>query len=192
MRLLQLFWTFFKIGAFTLGGGYAMIPLVQREVVDNRRWLGEDEFLDLIALAQSAPGIIAVNTAVFVGYKVGGWRGLVLSVLGATLPSFLIILLIATFFTQFRNYPAVEAVFKGIRPAVVALIAAPLYKMAKSAKVTWKNLWIPVVAALLIWLVGVSPVVIIIVAILGGLFWTYWSNRTNGANDPNIEKGGAV
>lgn len=192
MRLLQLFWTFFKIGAFTLGGGYAMIPLVQREVVDNRRWLGEEEFLDLIALAQSAPGIIAVNTAVFVGYKVGGWRGLVLSVLGATLPSFLIILLIATFFTQFRNYPAVEAVFKGIRPAVVALIAAPLYKMAKSAKVTWKNLWIPVAAALLIWLVGVSPVVIIIVAILGGLFWTYWSNRTNGANHPNIEKGGAV
>ncbi|MBP5290727.1 MAG: chromate transporter, partial [Paludibacteraceae bacterium] len=90
MKLLQLFWTFFKIGAFTLGGGYAMIPLVQREVVDNRRWLGEEEFLDLIALAQSAPGIIAVNTAVFVGYKVGGWRGLVLSVLGATLPSFLI------------------------------------------------------------------------------------------------------
>ena len=192
MKLLQLFWTFFKIGAFTLGGGYAMIPLVQREVVDNRRWLGEEEFLDLIALAQSAPGIIAVNTAVFVGYKVGGWRGLVLSVLGATLPSFLIILLIATFFTQFRNYPAVDAVFKGIRPAVVALIAAPLYKMAKSAKVTWKNLWIPVAAALLIWLVGVSPVVIIIVAILGGLAWTYWANRPDKPNNPNIEKGGAV
>ena len=190
MRLLQLFWTFFKIGAFTLGGGYAMIPLVQREVVDNRRWLGEEEFLDLIALAQSAPGIIAVNTAVFVGYKVGGWPGLILSVLGATLPSFLIILLIASFFTQFRDYPAVEAVFKGIRPAVVALIAAPLYKMAKSAKVTWKNLWIPVAAALLIWLAGVSPVVIIIVAIAGGLFWTYWANRTNGANEPNKEKGG--
>lgn len=191
MRLLQLFWTFFKIGAFTLGGGYAMIPLVQREVVDNRRWLGEEEFLDLIALAQSAPGIIAVNTAVFVGYKVGGWRGLVLSVLGATLPSFLIILLIATFFTQFRNYPAVEAIFKGIRPAVVALIAAPLYKMAKSAKVTWKNLWIPVAAALLIWLVGVSPVVIIVVAILGGLAWTYWANRPDKPNNPDIEKGGA-
>ena len=190
MRLLQLFWTFFKIGAFTLGGGYAMIPLVQREVVDNRRWLGEEEFLDLIALAQSAPGIIAVNTAVFVGYKVGGWPGLILSVLGATLPSFLIILLIASFFTQFRDYPAVEAVFKGIRPAVVALIAAPLYKMAKSAKVTWKNLWIPVAAALLIWLAGVSPVVIIIVAIAGGLFWTYWANRTNEANELDKEKGG--
>lgn len=165
----SLFATFFKIGAFTLGGGYAMIPLVQHEVVNNRHWIEEEEFLDMIALAQSAPGIIAVNTAVFVGYKIHGWRGLISSVLGAVLPSFCIILLIASCFTQFRNYPQVEAVFKGIRPAVVALIAAPLYKMAKAAKVTWRTLWIPIVAALLIWLGGVSPVLIIIVAILSGL-----------------------
>ena len=160
-----------------------MIPLVQHEVVDHRGWIGEEEFLDLIALAQSAPGIIAVNTAVFVGYKVNGWRGLISSVLGATLPSFLIILAIATCFTRFRDYPQVEAVFKGIRPAVVALIAAPLYKMAKSAKVTWKTLIIPVAAALLIWLAGISPVLIIVVAIGGGLAWTYWANKRN-------EKGG--
>ena len=186
MRLLQLFWTFFKIGAFTLGGGYAMIPLVQREVVDHRGWMGEEEFLDLIALAQSAPGIIAVNTAVFVGYKVAGRRGIVLSVLGATLPSFLIILLIAMCFTHFRDNPHVEAVFKGIRPAVVALIAAPLYKMAKAAKISWKNLWIPAAAALLIWLAGVSPVIVIIAAIAGGLAWTYWTNKP----DKRDEKGG--
>ena len=175
-KCLRLFATFFKIGAFTLGGGYAMIPLVQREVVDNNHWIGEEEFLDLIALAQSAPGIIAVNTAVFVGYKIDGVRGLIMSVLGATLPSFLIILMIAMFFTQFRSYPQVEAVFKGIRPAVVALIAAPLYKMAKSAKVTWKNVWIPIAAALLIWLAGVSPVLIILTAIVGGLVWTAIDN----------------
>ncbi len=179
MKSLRLFATFFKIGAFTLGGGYAMIPLVQREVVDNHAWIGEEEFLDLIALAQSAPGIIAVNTAVFVGYKVNGWRGVISSVLGATLPSFLIILLIAMFFTRFRENPHVEAVFKGIRPAVVALIAAPLYKMAKSAKVTWRNVWIPISAALLIWLAGVSPVVVIVIAIVGGLAWTYWTDKTN-------------
>jgi chromate transporter len=124
---------------------------------------------------------------VFVGYKIAGKRGVVMSVLGATLPSFLIILAIAMCFKHFRSNPHVEAVFKGIRPAVVALIAAPLYKMAKAAKVTWKNLWIPVAAALLIWLAGVNPVVIIIVAIAGGLFWTYWANRTN---KPNKEKGG--
>lgn len=192
MKSLQLFSTFFKIGAFTLGGGYAMIPLVQREVVEHRGWMGEEEFLDLIALAQSAPGIIAVNTAVFVGYKVAGRRGVLLSVLGATLPSFLIILLIAMCFTHFRDNPHVEAVFKGIRPAVVALIAAPLYKMAKAAKISWKNLWIPVAAALLIWLAGVSPVLIILAAIVGGLGWTYWTNKTNWTNWTNKtnKKGG--
>lgn len=192
MQALQLFWTFFKIGAFTLGGGYAMIPLVQREVVNHRGWMGEEEFLDLIALAQSAPGVIAVNTAVFVGYKIAGKRGVVMSVLGATLPSFLIILAIAMCFKHFRSNPHVEAVFKGIRPAVVALIAAPLYKMAKAAKVTWKNLWIPVAAALLIWLAGVSPVLIILAAIVGGLGWTYWTNKTNWTNWTNKtnKKGG--
>ena len=194
MKSLQLFGTFFKIGAFTLGGGYAMIPLVQREVVDNRAWIDEEEFLDLIALAQSAPGIIAVNTAVFVGYKIAGWRGVVMSVLGATLPSFLIILLIAMCFTHFREYPQVEAVFKGIRPAVVALIAAPLSKMAKAAKITWKNAWIPIAAALLIWLLGVSPVLIIVAAIVGGLAWTayktYGVHKTHESNESHSQKGG--
>ena len=167
--LFRLFYTFFKIGAFTLGGGYAMIPLVQREVVDNRHWIAEQEFLDLIALAQSAPGIIAVNTAVFVGYKIAGVPGLIFAVTGAVLPSFCIILLIASCFTHFRDYPAVEAVFKGIRPAVVALIAAPLYKMSRSAGVTWRTVWVPVFAALLIWQCGVSPVLIIIAAIAIGV-----------------------
>jgi len=191
VKSVQLFSTFFKIGAFTLGGGYAMIPLVQREVVDRRGWIGEEEFLDLIALAQSAPGIIAVNTAVFVGYKVHGWRGLIASVLGAVLPSFLIILLIATCFTRFRDYPQVEAVFKGIRPAVVALIAAPLYKMAKAAKVTWKTIWVPIAALLLIWLGGVSPVLVIVAALAGGLVWTYWKNKVqNEESKEEMEKGG--
>lgn len=179
-RCWQLFTTFFKIGAFTLGGGYAMIPLVEREVVTNRHWIAETEFLDLIALAQSAPGIIAVNTAVFVGYKIAGWRGLLASVLGAVMPSFCIILLIASCFTRFRDYPAVEAVFKGIRPAVVALIAAPLWKMGKSAKVTWRTLWMPVLAALLIWRMGVSPVLIIVVAIALGVAYTFYKLKVKG------------
>ncbi|MCQ2334681.1 MAG: chromate transporter [Paludibacteraceae bacterium] len=168
MKNLSLFATFFRIGAFTLGGGYAMIPLVQREIVDHQHWIEEEEFLDLIALAQSAPGIIAVNTAVFVGYKINGWRGLLYSVLGAVLPSFVIILTIATCFTHFRDNEAIEAIFKGIRPAVVALIAAPLYKMAKSAKITWKTIIIPIVAAFLIWYLKVSPILIIIFALIAG------------------------
>lgn len=172
-KLWSLFTTFFKIGAFTLGGGYAMIPIVQEEVVTHKKWIGEEEFLDLIALAQSAPGVIAVNTAVFVGYKIKGWWGMMAAVLGAVLPSFCIILLIATCFTRFREYPQIEAIFKGIRPAVVALIAAPLYKMGKAAKISRRTIIIPIIAALLIWLGGLSPVLIIAVGISGGLLFVW-------------------
>lgn len=170
----HLFWSFFKIGAFTFGGGYAMIPLIQREVVERRKWLGETEFMDMLAIAQSVPGPISLNTAVFVGNKKRGIRGSLASSLGIILPSFIIILLIALVFTEFKNNPGVERVFKGIRPAVVALIAAPLWKMAKAAGVTWKNLWIPVVAALLIWLLGISPVYIVIAAILAGTGYRFY------------------
>ena len=175
--LFQLFYTFLKIGAFTLGGGYAMIPLVQAEVVDKRRWIEQEEFLNMLALAQSAPGIMAVNTAIFIGYKLAGWKGVAVSVLGSILPSFLIILLIATCFTRFKEYPQVEAVFKGIRPAVVALIAAPLIKMARSAKIGWLTALIPIAAALLIWLFGVSPILIIVVTIVCALLVAYMRER---------------
>ena len=170
--LLQLFWTYLKVGTFTLGGGYAMLPLIQREVVDYRRWIDETEFLNMIALAQAAPGIIAVNSAIFIGYQVGlrhvpaswqgGWRerlypylAVSAAVLGAVLPSFVIILAIAMVFSSYSSLPAVEAVMKGVRPAVVALIAAPL----------------------LIWLARVSPVYIIIATIVLALAATWLGER---------------
>lgn len=161
----QLFWTYLKIGTFTLGGGYAMLPLIQREVVERKAWIGEEEFLNMIALAQAAPGLIAVNSAIFIGWRVGGLRGVCGAVLGAVLPSFLIILAIAMLFTEWKNLPAVEATFKGIRPAVVALIAAPLVKMAKNAKITWFTALVPITAALLIWLLHVNPVWVILATI---------------------------
>ena len=161
-----LFWTYLKIGTFTLGGGYAMLPLIQREVVDRKGWIDEEEFLNMIALAQAAPGLIAVNSAIFIGWRVGGWRGVCGAVLGAVLPSFLIILAIAMVFQDWKELPAVEAAFKGIRPAVVALIAAPLFKMAKSAKIGWLTALIPVAAALLIWLGHVNPVWVIVATIV--------------------------
>ncbi len=188
----QLFWSFFKIGAFTLGGGYAMIPLVRDEVVERKRWMDEDEFLNMLALAQSAPGVMAVNTAIFIGYKLKGWRGVIVTTLGSILPSFAIILLIATVFTRYRDYPQVEAVFKGIRPAVVALIAAPLYKMARSAGMlkttketgskraailSWLLLLLPVSVALLIWLLDVSPILIIFSTILIAMLIVYLRDR---------------
>jgi len=109
-----------------------MLPLIQREVVDRQHWIDEQEFLNMIALAQAAPGLIAVNSAIFIGHRLAGWRGVVATVLGAVLPSVVVILLIAVFFTRFKQMPAVEAVFKGLRPAVVALIAAAVVKMLKN------------------------------------------------------------
>ena len=149
-----------------MGGGYAMLPLIQREVVDNKKWIDEQEFLNMIALAQAAPGLIAVNSAVFIGWRVGGWRGVCGAVLGAVLPSFVIILAIAMVFTDWKELPAVEAVFKGVRPAVVALIAAPLVKLAKSAKINWLTALIPITAALLIWLLHINPVWVILATII--------------------------
>ena len=173
----QLFWTFLKIGTFTLGGGYAMLPLVQREVVDNRHWIDEEEYLTMIALAQAAPGLIAVNSAIFIGWRIGGWKGVCGAVLGAVLPSFCIILAIAMVFSEWKQLPAVEAAFRGIRPAVVALIAAPLVKMAKSAKISWLTAIIPIVAALLIWLGHLNPVWVILASIVLTLIAVYVAER---------------
>ena len=178
MRLyLQLFWSFFKIGAFTLGGGYAMISLFQREVVVKKRWIEEKEFLELLAIAQSSPGPIALNTAIFTGYKTKGVWGSIVAGLGMALPSFVAILLIVYFFTDYKDQPGVERVFKGIRPAVVALIVAPLWKMGKSAGISFTMLWIPAVVILLIAVVGVSPVYIILGTIVTALCTAVWEGR---------------
>jgi len=136
---LDLFYSFFKIGAFTLGGGYVMIPLIEKEVVDNRRWMQQEDFTDMLALAQSAPGPIAINTAVFVGYKMKGFKGLITAVSGVIIPSFVTILLIAMFFGDIKENAIVERIFCGIRPAVVALIAVPVVNMLKKEGFTGKD-----------------------------------------------------
>ena len=165
---LEMFTTFFKIGIFTLGGGYAMIPLIEEEVVNRHKWVSKDEMLDLIAIAQSCPGVFAINIAIFIGYKLNKTRGAICSTLGTALPSFLIILLIAIFFHQFEDNKIVAAMFKGIRPAVVALIAVPTFNMAKRAQLNKWTVWIPIVSALAIWLMGVSPIWVIVAAGIGG------------------------
>lgn len=169
--LLKLFSTFFRIGLFTFGGGYAMIPLIEHDVVERNGWLRKDEFLDLLAVAQSAPGVFAVNMAVFVGYKLRGKRGALAASFGCVLPSVVIILLIALFFRRFRHIEVVNNIFMGIRPVVVALIAVPVFNVAKSARLGWSTVWIPVVAAFLIVALGVSPIYVIIVAGVAGYVW---------------------
>lgn len=169
--LLKLFATFFRIGLFTFGGGYAMIPLIEHDVVEKNGWLRKDEFLDLLAVAQSAPGVFAVNMAVFVGYKLRGKRGALAASFGCVLPSVVIILLIALFFRRFRHIEVVNNIFMGIRPVVVALIAVPVFNVARSAKLGWSTVWIPVVTAFLIVALGVSPIYVIIAAGVAGYVW---------------------
>ena len=168
---INSFGTFFKIGLFTIGGAYAMVPLIEEEIVNKKQWIAKEDFIDLLAIAQSVPGVFAVNLSIFIGYKLRKFPGALAMALGTILPSFLIILGIALFFQRFKEYEAVENIFKGIRPAVVALIAAPTFSMAKSAKINKYNVWIPIVSALLIWLLGVSPVYIIALAGVGGFIF---------------------
>lgn len=173
---LRLFATFFKIGAFTFGGGWAMISIIEKEIVDRNHWIERSEFLDLLAVAQSLPGILAVNIAVAVGDKLRGMRGAVASALGTILPSFLIILCIAIFLTPdlIKENETLSAIFKGIRPAVVALIVAPVITTARSAGIGWRTVIIPVAVALLIWskLPFVSNPILYIV--IGGFCGWWW------------------
>lgn len=171
---IESFKTFFKIGLFTFGGGYAMIPMIEAEVVDRHKWLDKEEFLDIIAISQSCPGVLAINVSVFIGYKLKKIKGAVCSSLGTALPSFLIILAIAMFFHQFEDNKVVSAIFRGIRPAVVALIAVPTFNMAKSARITLTNCWIPIACALAIWMLGVSPIYVVLAAgICGYVYGKY-------------------
>lgn len=173
---LRLFVSFFKIGAFTFGGGWAMISIIEREIVDRHHWLEREEFLDLLAVAQSLPGILAVNISVAVGDKLRGVKGSICAALGTILPSFFMILAIAIFLTpdMIKNNSILSPVFKGIRPAVVGLIVAPVLSAAKAAKLNWKTVIIPIAVALLIWSklpVVSSPILYIVLGGIGGYMW---------------------
>ena len=173
--MMQMFLTFLKVGAFTLGGGYAMVPIMEREVVDKHAWLNREDFLNILAVSQAMPGLFAMNMASHIGHKrFGVWGGIV-GTMGVALPSIVAILIIAMFFQTFKDNIYVEKIFRGIRPAVVALIASPVFTMAKTARITLRNVWIPVLSCLLIWLLGVSPVWVILVAGIGGYLYGRFS-----------------
>lgn len=173
---VQLFVTFFKIGAFTFGGGWAMLSLIEKEIVDKKHWIEREEFIDLIAVAQSLPGILAVNVSVAVGDKLRGMKGAVTASLGTILPSFIIILCIAIFLTPdlIKENETLSSIFMGIRPAVVALIVAPVISSARAAKIGWKTVAIPIVVAVMIWSklpIVSSPILYILIGGLGGWWW---------------------
>lgn len=163
----QLFWSFFRIGALTFGGGYAMIPVIQHEIINKKRWISADEFIELLAIAQTSPGPISLNTGVFVGYKLRGVPGAIVATLGTVLPSFIIILLIAAFFADYARYPLVESAFRGMRPAVVALIAAPVWNMLKG--LGWFRILLAAAVAVVVGFLGLSPMWFLLAGAVGGL-----------------------
>ena len=170
-RLLEIFGIFFKIGLFTIGGGYAMLPIIQKEVVESKGWMTDEEFLDAISLTNSLPGPLATNSATFVGYRVAGVLGSVAAVLGAATPSVIIILLIAMVFTNIIDYPVVQNIFNGVRPAVVALIFYAVVKLARSAKVGEYFNWLVALAVFAaIAVFGLHPIVVVVCAALYGIF----------------------
>lgn len=174
MRLyFDLLTTFLKIGSFTLGGGYAMLALVEQAVVRQKKWIDEKEFWKMITIVQSLPGVFAVNTALYVGYRIAGKCGAAVSFLGAVLPSLLIIGAISTCFQEFRENETVMKIFDGIRPCVVALILAPSVKMFIKSELSWKFLPIPILVAAVVVFLKISPVYIIMAAIICTLCWEY-------------------
>ena len=167
-RYMQLFFTFLRIGAFTFGGGYAMIPLIRREVVESKKWIGEDDMLDIIAIAESTPGPLAINSATFVGKQVAGTRGAILATLGVSMPSFLIILAISYVLEQVETVQVVQNAFVGIRVGVLALILSALTSMVKHLKRSIWNYSLMLVGFVLVAVFHVSAIITLLIgAILG-------------------------
>ena len=167
--LFEMFKTFFKIGAFSFGGGYGMIPIIQDEIVRKRNWISEDEFLDAMAVAQGSPGAMAVNASIYVGYKVKGPIGAVVAVLGSILPSFFIMIIIGKYLYRYRNNPILDKVFLGIKPAIVALIASAVYTLGKNARFGVKRIGVSIVTVILIGFFNVNPIYLIVAGGTGSI-----------------------
>ena len=176
VSLGEIFWIFAKIGAFTIGGGIPMIAAIKKELVE-RQWLTDEDFIDIITLAQTAPGLFAVNIAILTGHKLRGTKGSIVATIGSALPPFIIILLVAMFFTSYKDNEYVIKVFKGIRPAVVALIGVPMLDMLRSTRMRWWS-WLIVVSSMtLVCLLSVSPIYILICVIAVAAFVSWYNNK---------------
>ncbi|MDO4357833.1 MAG: chromate transporter [Clostridia bacterium] len=178
--IFTLFLTFFKIGAFTFGGGYAMIPLIQKEVADNRHWITGEDILDIVAIAESTPGPLAINTATFVGYKVGGFSGAFAATLGVVLPSFMIISLIALVLRQFEQIQAVQFAFNGIRAGVLALMCKALYSMYRQTHKSAFSYAVMAGALLLVAFTQINVLLVIVGCAVAGLLFSAIAGHTEG------------
>ncbi len=172
-KCLDLFKVFFKIGAFTFGGGYAMIPLIKREVSEKRDWIKEEEILDVIAVAESTPGPIAINSATFIGTRRAGWLGALCATMGVVVPSFLIIFIISIFFRQFADYEVVKFALMGLRAGVLALIIKALFSMAKHCPKNGVSYGIAAAAFIASVFFGTNVFVIILCCAVTGLAFSF-------------------
>lgn len=168
-KSLDLFKVFFKIGIFTFGGGYAMIPFIQKEIVENHGWITDEEILDIFAIAEATPGVIAVNTATFVGYKISGFWGGFFATFGVVLPSFTIILLISYFIKDFLSIKLISYAFNGIRAGVIVLIIGAIKKLSKKNDVNVFNIIIVILTFILSAFTDINTIFILIGAITVGL-----------------------
>lgn len=166
--MIKMFLTLVKIGAFTLGGGYAMIPLVQREFVEKKRWINNDEFMDIVALSQTVPGALIINSSTYLGYRLFGFSGAVVACLASMLPAVIIILVVAMFFNQISDNADVKAVFQGIRPAVVSLILFSVIKLSSSVPKTLLHMIWVALSVVAIAFYSVNPIIIIVISGLMG------------------------
>lgn len=180
---LLLFLTFLKIGAFTFGGGYAMIPLIQKEIVTKRKWLGDGDILDIIAIAESTPGPIAVNSATFVGYKTCGFIGAAAATFGVVLPSFLIIYLISFVLRQFESMEAVKYAFNGIRAGVLALVIGAMFSMYKQAPKDLASIIIMFASFLAVAFFNINVLMVIIVCAAVGILLSLLTKRKEDSDD---------
>lgn len=166
---LILFWVFFKIGAFTFGGGFAMIPLIEREVVEKNKWISQKEICDILAISQSFPGAIAINSATIVGYRVAGYLGAICATFGVVIPSFIIITLIASILTYVMDISVVQSAFKAISSSVVALLIVAAIRVGKSAIKGTISLLIAITSLVLLLWLGINPIYAILFGIISGL-----------------------
>ena len=176
-QLFALFLAFARVGVMTFGGGYAMIPILEREIVDRRGWATEEELMDYYAVGQCTPGVIAVNTATFIGYKTAGTLGGIVATLGVVFPSVIIITLIAGILTSFAEVPAVKSAFAGIRVCVCVLIFNAVLKLWKKAVVDKATLVLFLGVCLLSVFFSVSPAVFVVVCAAAGILLTRWGVR---------------
>ncbi|MDD9267417.1 chromate transporter [Paenibacillus sp. GCM10023248] len=186
-KLISIFWTFLRISPLTFGGGYAMLPAIHREVVEKNGWMSDEEMAELLAISGAAPGGVGVNVSALVGYHLAGIRGAVAAVIGITLPTFFIAILLSIVYTFLQNYPKMQATMEGIHAAIVGLIAAAAYKMAKSSIVDKMTLGAAITTVFVLLFVPISPVLVIFVGLFIGIVVVYLKQKL-GLRDPFAKK----